>query len=118
MVTDPLLGLGHQGGSHGIKVLAGKYLLFDPVEGSNLQRCVEIQTQKEFVCKVRKIILKVLFVYSSVRGKLVHQILQLFNNLDFISSFAAEQLVNKIEMYWTKFIEFFNFFQAFLETND
>lgn len=36
-------------------IVADKYLLLDQVEGSSLYRCMDVNTQEELVCKVRKI---------------------------------------------------------------
>lgn len=37
-------------------LVAEKYLLLDQVEGSSLYRCMDVNTQEELVCKVRKTI--------------------------------------------------------------
>lgn len=35
-------------------LVADKYLLLEQVEGSSLCRCVDVRTQHEYVCKVRR----------------------------------------------------------------
>jgi hypothetical protein len=37
---------------NGLNILGGRYLLLDHLEGSHLQRCTDVQTKEEFVCKV------------------------------------------------------------------
>ena len=46
----------HQGEGAGVQILGGRFLLSERMVGggSNLHRCVEVHTGKEFVCKVRK----------------------------------------------------------------
>ena len=38
---------------HSLNILGGKFLLLDQLEGSHLQRCIDVNTKQEFVCKVR-----------------------------------------------------------------
>ena len=45
---------------HSLNILGGRYLLLDQLEGSHLQRCIDVNTKQEFVCKVRKL----LFIYT------------------------------------------------------
>ena len=49
--TDPTVPPGHK--EHGFNLVGRKYLLLDQLEGSHLQRCIDVQTQMEYVCKVR-----------------------------------------------------------------
>ena len=49
--TDPTVPPGHK--EHGFNLVGNKYLLLDQLEGSHLQRCIDVQTQQEYVCKVR-----------------------------------------------------------------
>ena len=51
--TDPTVPPGHK--EHGFNLVGNKYLLLDQLEGSHLQRCIDVQTQQEYVCKVRHI---------------------------------------------------------------
>ena len=53
--TDPTVPPGCQ--EHGFNLIGQKYLLHDQIEGSHLQRCIEVDTQQEYVCKVSLIIL-------------------------------------------------------------
>ena len=39
---------------HSLNILGGRYLLLDQLEGSHLQRCIDVNTKQEFVCKVSK----------------------------------------------------------------
>ena len=48
--TDPTVPPGCR--EHGFNLIGQKYLLHDQIEGSHLQRCIEVETQNEFVCKV------------------------------------------------------------------
>ena len=50
--TDPTVPPGCR--EHGFNLIGQKYLLHDQIEGSHLQRCIEVETQNEYVCKVRK----------------------------------------------------------------
>ena len=50
--TDPTVPPGHK--EHGFNLVGHKYLLLDQLEGSHLQRCIDVQTQMEYVCKVRQ----------------------------------------------------------------
>jgi len=43
---------------HSLNILGGKFLLLDQLEGSHLQRCIDVNTKQEFVCKVR-----IIFIY-------------------------------------------------------
>jgi hypothetical protein len=36
---------------HSLNILGGKFLLLDQLEGSHLQRCIDVNTKQEFVCK-------------------------------------------------------------------
>lgn len=47
--TDPAVPPGST--EHGLNILGGRYLLLDQLEGSHLQRCIDVHTQQEFVCK-------------------------------------------------------------------
>jgi hypothetical protein len=40
---------------NGITLLANKYILLDQLEGSNLRRCIHVETHDQFVCKVRMV---------------------------------------------------------------
>ena len=35
---------------HSLNILGGKFLLLDQLEGSHLQRCIDVNTKQEFVC--------------------------------------------------------------------
>ena len=48
--TDPTVPPGCR--EHGFNLIGQKYLLHDQIEGSHLQRCIEVDTQQEYVCKV------------------------------------------------------------------
>ena len=48
--TDPTVPPGCR--EHGFNLIGQKYLLHDQIEGSHLQRCIEVETQNEYVCKV------------------------------------------------------------------
>lgn len=37
---------------NGITLLGNKYILLDQLEGSNLRRCIHVETHEQFVCKV------------------------------------------------------------------
>lgn len=37
---------------NGITLLGKKYILLDQLEGSNLRRCIHVETDEQFVCKV------------------------------------------------------------------
>ena len=37
---------------HSLNILGGRYLLLDQLEGSHLQRCIDVYSKQEFVCKV------------------------------------------------------------------
>ena len=50
--TDPTVPPGCR--EHGFNLIGQKYLLHDQIEGSHLQRCIDVETQHEYVCKVRK----------------------------------------------------------------
>ena len=50
--TDPTVPPGCR--EHGFNLIGQKYLLHDQIEGSHLQRCIEVETQHEYVCKVSK----------------------------------------------------------------
>jgi hypothetical protein len=41
---------------HSLNILGGKFLLLDQLEGSHLQRCIDVNTKQEFVCKVRNVL--------------------------------------------------------------
>ena len=49
--TDP--GAPPGCSEHSLNILGGRYLLLDQLEGSHLQRCIDVTTKQEFVCKVR-----------------------------------------------------------------
>ena len=51
--TDPTVPPGCR--EHGFNLIGQKYLLHDQIEGSHLQRCIEVETQNEYVCKVSSI---------------------------------------------------------------
>ena len=68
--TDPTVPPGHK--EHGFNLVGNKYLLLDQLEGSHLQRCINVQTQKEYVCKVRAIIL-IFFQSRNNFGKTQHR---------------------------------------------
>lgn len=36
---------------HSLNILGGRYLLLDQLEGSHLQRCIDVYSKQEFVCK-------------------------------------------------------------------
>jgi hypothetical protein len=38
---------------NGITLLGNKYILLDQLEGSNLRRCIHVETQQQYVCKVK-----------------------------------------------------------------
>ena len=40
---------------HSLNILGGKFLLLDQLEGSHLQRCIDVNTKQEFVCKVSRV---------------------------------------------------------------
>ena len=48
--TDPTVPPGCR--EHGFNLIGQKYLLHDQIEGSHLQRCIQVATQREYVCKV------------------------------------------------------------------
>lgn len=50
---------------HSLNILGGRYLLLDQLEGSHLQRCIDVTTKQEFVCKVRNPSLKATTVLPS-----------------------------------------------------
>ena len=50
--TDPTVPAGCR--EHGFNLIGQKYLLHDQIEGSHLQRCIEVETQNEYVCKVSR----------------------------------------------------------------
>ena len=52
--TDPCRQGVSGTGSQGVKILGGRFLLMEQVEGSNLHKCIEVATDKEYVCKVRE----------------------------------------------------------------
>ena len=49
--TDP--GAPPGCAEHSLNILGGHYLLLDHLEGSHLQRCIDVNTKQEYVCKVR-----------------------------------------------------------------
>ena len=51
MRTDPGAPPGCT--EHSLNILGGHYLLLDHLEGSHLQRCIDVNTKQEYVCKVR-----------------------------------------------------------------
>ena len=48
--TDPTVPPGCR--EHGFNLIGQKYLLHDQIEGSHLQRCIQVDSQREYVCKV------------------------------------------------------------------
>ncbi len=51
-VTLPPL-TGHPREGQAASLLGGKYLLLEEIEGASLHRCLHIQSNQEFICKVR-----------------------------------------------------------------
>ena len=52
---------------HSLNILGGRYLMLDQLEGSHLQRCIDVNTKQEFVCKVRiKISVRCSFFYQEM----------------------------------------------------
>lgn len=47
--TDP--GAPPGCAEHSLNILGGHYLLLDHLEGSHLQRCIDVNTKQEYVCK-------------------------------------------------------------------
>ena len=50
VITDP--GAPPGCAEHSLNILGGHYLLLDHLEGSHLQRCIDVNTKQEYVCKV------------------------------------------------------------------
>ena len=50
----PSLLPGHPREGQSASLLGGKYLLLEEIEGASLHRCLHIQSNQEYVCKVRK----------------------------------------------------------------
>ena len=49
----PSLLPGHPREGQSASLLGGKYLLLEEMEGASLHRCLHIETNQEYVCKVR-----------------------------------------------------------------
>ena len=54
MVPPPALVAGHPREGQAASLLGGKYLLLEEIEGASLHRCLHIETNQEFICKVSK----------------------------------------------------------------
>ena len=49
---------------HSLNILGGRYLLLDQLEGSHLQRCIDVYSKQEFVCKVSPTVLCLQSLFS------------------------------------------------------
>lgn len=55
MVQPPALVAGHPREGQAASLLGGKYLLLEEIEGASLHRCLHIETNQEFICKVKPV---------------------------------------------------------------